>query len=343
MMERPDFLAGNEKRFFEFISSLGDEKIALLTHTDLDGVASGKVTNEVINADYLKFIDYVDLNSHLIEELREKEVKVVAITDIAINNPAFIKEAERYFRILIIDHHTFKEDYNSEKTVYMNAHHFCAAYLCYYLFSKAQDISKYDWLVACASISDWAYFKNRDFMKEVFEKYGDKFEFEGEIIKKSGRFWDMQWSLVLGIIYYKENLRFVFESIGENFEIGDVVKGSTEVQKEIDEALEMFDREKIEFNGGYFWEFSPKRRIGSLVSTLISAKNYNKTVIIGRPGEKYYSVSARRQDGVVNVAGLLQDLISGLEDSDAGGHFKAAGGHVLAKDRENVKERIKKL
>lgn len=341
-MEKPDFLAGNEKRFADFVSSLGEEKIALLTHTDLDGVASGKVVNEVIDAAFLKFIDYVDLNSDLINELRENEIKTLVITDIAINNLYFIKEAEKHFKLLIIDHHTFKEDYNSERTVFMNAHHFCAAYLCYYLFSKAQDISKFDWLVACASISDWAYFKNGDFMREMFEKYGDKFEFEGDIIRKSGKFWETQWKLVLGIIYYKDDLKFVFDSIREDFEIGGIVKGFEEVQKEIDEALERFEKEKVGFNGGYFWEFNPKRRIGSLVSTLISS-NYQGTVIIGRPGEKYYSLSARRQDGNVNVADLLQNLVSGFEDSDAGGHFKAAGGHVLTKDGEKLKEKIKNM
>lgn len=341
-MEKPDFLAGNEKRFADFVSSLGEEKIALLTHTDLDGIASGKVANEVINADYLKFIDYVDLNSELIGELREKEIKIVVLTDIAINNPGFIKEAEKHFKLLIIDHHTFKEDYNSDNVVFMNAHHFCAAYLCYYLFSKVKDVRKYDWLVACASISDWAYFNNNEFMKEIFGRYGDKFEFEGDIIRKSGRFWETQWKLVLGIIYYKDDLKFVFDSIKEDFEIGDVVKGFEEVQKEIDDALERFENEKIAFNEGYFWEFNPERRIGSLVSTLISSK-YDKTVIIGRPGEKYYSVSARRQDGKVNVAELLQNLVSGFEDSDAGGHFKAAGGHVLTRDGEKLKEKIKNM
>ncbi|MFH1801872.1 MAG: DHH family phosphoesterase [archaeon] len=343
-MEQPTFLAGHEKRFFDFLANLNDkDKIALLTHTDLDGIASGKVANKVIDANLVKFIDYIDLNSELIKELKDKKINKLIITDIAIGNPNFIKEAEKHFEMLIIDHHTFKEDYNSERTVFMNAHHFCAAYLCYYLFSKSQDITKLDWLVACASISDWAYFNNKEFMTSTFEKYQDEFKFEGDIIRKKGKFWDTQWALTLAIIYHKKDLTFVLNSVGENFEIGNLKESYSIVQKEVNEALEKFEKEKIGFNEGYFWEFNPERRIGSLVSTLISTRYLDKTIIIGRPGDKYYSFSARRQDKKISMAEFLQKLASGLEDSDAGGHIPAAGGHVLMKDKEIIKERLSKL
>jgi len=342
-MEQPQFLAGSEKRFFEFISKLNEkDKIALLSHTDLDGIASAKIANKVIDADFMRFIDYIELNSDLIKNLKDKKIKTLILTDISINNPDFIKEAEKHFNLLIIDHHTFKEDYNSEKTVFMNAHNYCAAYLCYYLLSKIQDLEKFDWLIACASISDWAYFNNKEFMTSTFEKYQDEFKFEEDIIRKKGKFWDAQWKLTLALIYYKEDLKFVFDSIGENFKMDNLEEGYSIVQEEIDKALEKFESEKVEFKDGYFWEFAPERRIGSLISTLTSTKHLDKTVIIARPGEKYYSFSARRQDKKINMAELLQKLIAGLEDSDAGGHIAAAGGHVLMKDLEEFKKRLQK-
>jgi len=344
-MQQINFTVGNKKRFAEFISSLNEkEKIALVSHTDLDGIAAAIVTNKVINADLIKFVDYTDLNDNLIEELKNEKVKKLIITDLSFNSPEFIKKAEKHFEILIIDHHQFPKDFNSDKTVFMNTSEHCATYLAYTLFSDIQNLEELDWLVALANISDWAYFNCEEFMSKTLKKYGDKYEMKGEIIRKSGKFWDLQWTLNLSIILHKGNLHSVFDSIGNKFgDIGNLKEGADKVQKEIDDALEKFDREKEKFKDGYFWEYSPKFRIGSVLSTLISSKNPNKTFVVGRPEEKIYYLSARRQDKKVNSSHLLQKLITGFENSDAGGHIAAAGGHFPIKYLEEFKKRLKSL
>ena len=59
-LDIPQFQAGSEKRFANFISSLDKkDKIALISHgADLDGIASAKITNKIINADIIKFVGY---------------------------------------------------------------------------------------------------------------------------------------------------------------------------------------------------------------------------------------------------------------------------------------------
>ena len=48
-MEQLRFLIGNEKRFSDYISSLAYAKrVVIVSHTDLDGIASAKVVDEVV-------------------------------------------------------------------------------------------------------------------------------------------------------------------------------------------------------------------------------------------------------------------------------------------------------
>ena len=340
---KPEFAVGSEKRFFEFIQGLNDkDKVALISHTDLDGISAAKIVNDVIDADILKFVGYEELNDDLIEELKKSKIKKIIFTDLMIKEHLFIKKLEKFAEILIIDHHRFDNDFNSDKTVFLNAQDFCASYLAYYLFFKTQDIEKLDWLVACASIADWMYFKNKEWMKSVFEKYGDNF-FIQEGIRKSGKFWDLQWKLSLALVYFKEDLRRVYDSIGVDFgKIGDLEKYSGGVQKEIDDALLRFEKEKREIKGGYFWEFKPRFKVESIISTLVGSKYRDKTIVIGRDDGKYYKFSARRQDKKEDMNKLIGELTFGLEEADGGGHIAASGGHVLLKDKGEFKRRLGK-
>jgi len=346
-LDIPQFKAGNESRFANFISSLDKkDKIALISHgADLDGIASAKITNKIINADIIKFVGYEELNDELIIELKKEKVTKIIMTDLGTDNPNFIKDLQKLAPILIIDHHIFQEDFNSEKVIFINAQGYCAAYLCYYLFSKIQDLEVLDWLVACASISDWMYFKNQNWMNQVFQKYGDTFRGTPEGIKQSKKFWDLQWKLSLSIIYFRKDITKVLESIGEKFgDIGDLEKHSAEVQKDIDESAKKFDEEKTEITDGYFWELKEKRfPIKSIVSNIISSKDTHKTFIILVNRETNYEISARRQDKTVDLPNLLRSLISGFENSSAAGHIPAAGGNFPVTYYQEFKKRLKNL
>ena len=342
-MEKPEFLAGSEKRFGNFISNLNDkEKIALISHcADLDGIVAAKVANRVINADFIKFVDYDDINLGLAKELKDNKIKKIIMTDLSINNSEFIKEAEKFADILIIDHHLFSSDLNSGKTFFMNSEGFCASYLSYYLFSKIQNIDKIDWLVACASVSDWCYFKNQNFMKNTYEKYRDKFIPTIEGIRESERFWKLQDDLSLAIIYFEDNVKRVYDLIGEDFgDIGNLGRYISEVRKEINENLDEFEREKKEIRDGYFWELDTKFRIKSYLINFFSSRFINKTLIFGNVDDNIYTISSRRQDGKVNLPELMKGLIEGFEGANSGGHFKAAGAFVKLEDKEEFERRL---
>ena len=70
-MEKIEFLAGTENRFKEFVKSIKpSDKIALISHTDHDGIAAAKIVSYVLPYSLLKFVDYEDINNSLIDELK---------------------------------------------------------------------------------------------------------------------------------------------------------------------------------------------------------------------------------------------------------------------------------
>ena len=310
----------------------------------MDGLGAAKVANEALNADVVKLIKYELIDEKLVRQLKNEKVKKIVMCDIFVHEN-FIKALEKNFEVLIIDHHPTIKDYNSEKVTFINAQGMCAAYICYYLFSKIQDIEKLDWLIACSCIADFCWYNNQEFLSKVFEKYGDKFELNGKVIRESGKFWDLQWNIILALIYFAGNEKKVFDSIGQEFgELGGLERHVTEVRDYLDDCIKKFWKEKQEINGRYFWEFTTKFKVGSLVSNMVSLNVRDRTFIIGRiDGNGLYHFSCRRQDKGEDMNLLAKKMVSGLRDFGGGGHIAAAAGHVLLKEREKLLERLKKL
>ena len=272
-MDKMEFVYGSEKRFDEYVLGLKGKKVALVSHTDLDGIASAKVVDEAINPEFLKFVNYGDLNSKLVGELKRAKVNRVIFTDLMLREQSFITDIEKFSEILVIDHHPSENDFNSKKTVFMNSQDNCGAYLSYYLFSKAKKLEKLDWLVACACLADFFYFKNREFMTKTYEKYGDKFEFKGEFVKMDGKFWEFQYDLSLAISYYLGKEMDLYSRLPEKFgELGGLESAVEEVRKDLNNAKKRFDKEKQVIGDNYFWEVESKYPVKSLIVNELSKK-----------------------------------------------------------------------
>ena len=335
---RPEFSAGSEKRFSEFIGAL-DGKLALISHTDLDGLASAKVANAVLQADMLEFLDYEAINDSLVSRLKKNKIKTVVFTDISIDESKIIKKIEKFARILIIDHHKIGEDFNSEKTVFLNAQGYCAAYICYYLFSKIRNIEKLDWFIACACVADWQYILNNVWINSIYEKYGDKFIGTIEGVKKSTKLYPIGYDISLALIYFDHDFKNVYDKIGDSFgEIGDLKKYASIVLKEINEYGKKFEKEKAEISDGYFWEIKSKFGIKAILINQISSEYLNKTIIFASIHNGNCSISARRQDGKVDVSDLCKKLVGDF--GWAGGHARAAGGNFPEKYFEEFKKKL---
>jgi len=335
---------GNEEGYVDFVKNLNaKDVVALISHTDLDGLAAAHVTNKILNAKIVKLLGYGDLNDDLVKKLKEKGVNKIVFTDLFIKQEDLVEKLEEFADVMILDHHLSSKDLNSERTTFLKCESgYCAGYLCYDLARKIDSkIEKLDWLVACSCISDYCYKKPEDWIRKVMEKYGDKFEEDGSYVRKSGKFWDIQWKLSLALIYFKDDLNRVLDNLGEEFgEIGDLGKHADEVQNEIDRILSEFKEKREEFEGGYLYKIDPKFSVGSIVSNILSHQEPDKTYIIAKFREGYCGVSFRRQDRGKNMNDFIQLLLKGFEDANGGGHAPAAGGQFLVKDYEDFRKRL---
>jgi hypothetical protein len=153
-------------------------------------------------------------------------------------------------------------------------------------------------------------------------------------------FKDISKVLMSAIIYYKSDVQKVFDSINKDFgDVGNLKDVSKEVEEEVEKIKIKFESGKIIMNEGYFFEFNSKFYIGSAIANSLSLKEPNKTFLIAHTEGKYYKFSLRRQDGKFDMNSIGKKLVEGFEDSEAGGHFKASGGYVLAKDAIDFKKK----
>lgn len=349
MMEAPHWMVGDEKQFLRYMQSAAQaRRIALVSHTDHDGVAAAKVTQEVLGAQELFFIEYKDmadgLNQGFLQQLRGRGVSHIVMLDLMVKDAKILQQLEEFAEVLLIDHHAPEVDFNSEHVVYLNAQGMCTTYLAYYLFSKLKNLDAWDWLVACACIADWCYFKNQQWMALTMRKYGEHFIPDSEGIKKSGKFLETQAIISLALVYFSGDIRRVYDNIGKiPWDIGDSKQYASEVQRDVDACIACFHREKQAIRGGYFWEFTSQFRVKSLVINALSAQMPDKTIILARQEGEWYYLSGRRQDAKLSMNELLKQLTAGFEQSNAGGHAAAAGGHLLVKDAPEFKKRLNML
>ena len=353
------FSAGSNDKFLEFVKNISKkDRIAIISHNDLDGLTSGKVVYKFlievfgIKPNLVKFVGYEEVNDKLVEELKTTKINKIIFSDLAIDVVEIIRKISEFCDVLLIDHHLFNEDFNSDKITFIDIQGDCAAYICYRLFSqldKDKDLEKIDWLIASACVADWQYFSNQEFMKKIYEKYGDSFEIIGDKtdfggIRKSGLFWDLQWELSLSLIYFRSNLEQFFEHFNDKInDLEYLRKYSKIISKEIDKSIELFEKEKEPIGNCYIWEIKEEKyNIRSVVSNLVSAKYFTKTIIVIIKRGNRYSVSGRRQDRKVSIFELLKKCMEGLEESFSGGHIAAGGGYFLVKDLDKFKENLKK-
>jgi oligoribonuclease NrnB/cAMP/cGMP phosphodiesterase (DHH superfamily) len=335
-----EFVIGNRKSFSSFISGIGKGKMALISHTDCDGIASARVVDLALQPDEVFFVDYKDLNQDFINKIVESKFETVVITDLFFKNKDDLKELGKKSKVLIIDHHSPDVDLNSENIVHLNSQGHCAAMIAYDLFSKVTDLTRIDWLVACACAADWLVQNDVEFLTEIYRKYNDKFEVVDGELRKTGQIWSWSNDISSGLAYFRGlNLREGYKEIGNNpGEFGNFAKAIKLVNAEIEEFRKKFKKEKKEIENGYFFELNPKYEIKGMLISELSSLEKNKTLIFAVPTKDKILLSSRRQDGLVDLNKFMFDATNGI--GSGGGHKKAAGGFVKIENYSEFKKRI---
>ncbi len=354
-------LLDQTKNFFNNITK--EDKVAVIHHTDPDGVCSGVIVAKTIQKIRDKPIDLrlnqnsseLFISKDTLEKLKEKRINKVIITDMSVDQDVSENKIETipdFAKLLIIDHHKLYRNLNSNKIVLIKPHmiykdvnsaQYCAAKFCFDICSKLADIKELDWIASIGIIGDcgyetWKFFVDNILAKYEIEKKTDIFYTElgriADIVSCTEAFDIDKIEKAFDIIYNAKNHKEVLNS--------ELRKYKEDVKKEIDFWRTNL-KEKAEIKEDLiYYEINPKYPVKSNLCTLLSFDFPDKTIVLVQEmeGENLIAVSARRRDNKVAMNDMLEYAAKGLEKAGGGGHIPAAGGRFLKKDKQRFKKRL---
>ena len=335
------FLQGSKKEFFDFISK--EDKIGILTHNDLDGIASAIFLEEILKSKDLKpdFVEFLEYKPEVFRNAVEnKEVDKLFVSDLNLDE---FKEDFKFIKtrcdLFLIDHHLYSDDLKKEKKVIKSDSYDCSAFVLYDLMKNfVKDYEKFNWLVCAAMVSDVSYKKKENF-EFIQENYSETRE-EKIIESIPGK---ISQKIYSALIYFEDDLRKVYDLVylGEISKFDEINKKVNNLLAELIEEYKnkstFYPRKKLHF---YFFDRELPSKFVSLISTKLSLKEQDETFVVACYAKKFIKISARDQSGKVNVSDLLRFSIESLEDATAGGHFKAAAANIRAEDLEKFRKNL---
>lgn len=359
MKARNKALFSRFRNFFESITP--EDRVAVIHHTDPDGVCSGVIVSKLIERLRGRKIDFRHNqkgNIHFItpqtyNKLKSRKINKVIITDLTVDDfPEFVKRAEKFADILVLDHHQIHHNLNSKKIVMIKPQMFCdilpnkypASKLSYDLGSTLADLSDLDWVAAIGLIGDIATEPWGKWIKNVFKKY--KINLNKDFFKtKLG-----EASILISSAesYNIKNVKLCFDLIYNAKSYKDVLKSKlTKFRKVIDDELNYYIKniKKLSvFEKDFiYYEIKPKYHSKSPLSTILGLKYPHKSVIIVDMRQNPISASARRKDAKVKINKVLEHALKGIKGASAGGHIVSAGAVIPRKDFQKFKIKLLKI
>lgn len=343
------YLVGSRKEFFEFLNSIASEdKVAVLTHTDLDGIASAVFLEEIlksrkIKTSVLEFLNYgAGMFGKIESKLKENSVSKIFVLDIQadVNDLAGFENLRNNFDVFLIDHHPQNNELADLRNIIKTETEDCTSLVVYELGKGIIEEKDWFWLVCSAIISDMAFKKKENF--EFLKKHYPSTELE-KIFKSAPA--EISSKISSALVYFSEDLNSVYNLIKKN-----EIKKFEELDKIIREEISFWSKkfhEKAEFYSRqnlYFFKFNPKFDILSNVMTIVSNENPDAIYVGVSPAREKnkLKISARCQSKKFDMAVFIKKGIEGLTDAVGGGHIPAAGGSILKKDLKKFKENILK-
>lgn len=344
-----DFLVGKKQDFFDFVGSIKEtDRVGIITHNDLDGIASGLLLEKILNSKGIEVLEigFASHKSGMLDrfnkEFKEAGINKLFFTDVNADEgdfEGFLKSRE-LFDVFMIDHHPVNEKLEDRKNIIKGRDTDCAALIVYELGKKYLDFSEWDWLVSSAIVGDWSFKdkENMQFLKERYPEINEGNIFETE----PGKNCEL---IDFSLVYYDGNLRKVFDLVKEK-KLDELKASHAEVREELERCIKKFkeEREFIEEKNMYYCYFPIKfKELVSSFTTITSKEEPDKTfVFISDAHEGFLKVSARNQNKTDNMNALLRRGIEGLPESSGGGHIAASGASFRKEDLNRFKQNLLK-
>lgn len=341
-------------RFRTYITSLKPEdNIAILHHTDADGITAGLITKKSIKKLYAITIPLhfhqkegkITITKETIDLIKSNNINKLIIVDMAIDHdPESVKKLESHAELLLIDHHKASNNINSKTTTAIKAEDlqdipsskYPASKMCYDLFSDLTDISDLAWLAAIGIYGDYAQSQWPDFLKKTAIPKNTLEQID-ELIFYSGS------------IKEKDGLTDAFNILDTSKIPQDILK-STKLQSykntvitELNKYLDAHKKDAQYHNAGtlIIYEIAPRHRIKSRLINILSQKHYQKkTIVLLEHHNNRIDISARRNDSKLSMNDMLKSALEGIPNSQGGGHIPAAGGYLPKKYIDRFKQQV---
>ncbi len=340
--------------FKTYITSLTPEdNIAILHHTDADGITAGLITKKSIKKlcsitiplHFHQNEGKITITKETIGLIKSNNINKLIIVDMAIDHdPESVKQLEHHARLLLIDHHKSANNINSKTTTAIKAEdlldipsaRYPASKMCYDLFSDLTDITGLAWLAAIGIWGDYAQSQWPDFLKKTAIPKHTLEEID-ELIFYSGS------------IKEKDGLTDAFNILDTAKSPEDILKSAklqsykNTVITELDKYLDAHKKDAQYHNAGtlMIYEISPKHRIKSRLINILSQKHYqNKTIVLLEHHNSRTDISARRNDSKLSMNDMIKSALTGIPNSQGGGHIPAAGGYLPKEYLDKFKKQV---
>lgn len=337
-----------------------EDQVALIHHTDPDGVSSGVILWKLIEKLRGRPPDLranqesgeVALIPETIQKCREKGITHIVSTDLVLDeNTATIHAAANFAKLCIIDHHKLYSDVNSERIVMIKPQmvyegvdpsQVCAAIFCYHIAKELVDVQDLDWIAAIGIIGDMGTPTWKEFLQKTAERHS--IPLQGDIFKTP-------FGLAAASISSAEAQDIA--NVEKCFNILKNAKGVQDVlDSEIAELREAVEEEisywvdnaegKAEFFGPQrliWYEVAPKYNIKSQIGSFLSLKYPDRAIVSVHIRDDKAYVSARCRDGRA-MNDLLEKATQDIDGASGGGHVPAAGATVPAGKLEEFKKKV---
>lgn len=355
------------KRLKKFVSCIEPgERIAILYHKDPDGLCAAVIAASALEKSigrlkffptYYTYGDKPVLSGQAVSMLRKQKCSRLVVLDLHVldDSGKALKKAEKFFHILVIDHHKGSLDLNSKKTVFIKPQLFSkidsgrypASKLCFDFFSELADIRSLKWVAAVGTVADFGYTPWKKFVDSSLKEHG--FKVTSEWHKNRFALIDKKIGAVSALHekYFKLLLNEMKNSSGpKDFLKSRLLRKGEAFEREYSYWFKN-QRRLAEFypeKNLVFYFIKPNYKIKSKLVNDLSYYFYpEKIVVIAQDiGTDSIYVSMRCQTGGTDVANLLESSLKGLKHF-AGGHKQSSGGNFKKKDFKKFKKRLMEL
>lgn len=340
-----NYLHGSPNEFYNFVDGISkDDKIGVITHIDLDGVASAVFLEKILESKQLKInsLEFLDYGKGVLSKTFKKMAPTkLFITDFQADScPEEFSFLRNNCDVYLIDHHPINEKVRNESRTLKTESGDCSAYCLFDLAKHYIDTKPLEWLVCSAMVSDSSFKKdeNLNFIQSVYPGTTGEDIFNSEPGKISEK-------ISGALIYYNSNLKKVYNSILRG-DLKKLEKADKIIGGEINTWIGKFKQEAQYYpeKNLYFYHGTPKYPITRIVSSIVSDKEFPNSSIVfvsdHSTKKGHVKISTRNQSGEINLGDVLRKCIKGFYDATAGGHPKASGADFPKQYLPEFKSRL---